>query len=83
MSFDAKLLETVLVCPKSKVALVQEGDSLISTDPTCRLRYAIADGIPNMLVEEATQLSAEEWSAIMQRQGRDWTTGAKLGGGAT
>lgn len=83
MSFDVKLLESVLICPRSKAALVQDGDSLVSAGPACRLRFAIADGIPNMLVEEAAELSPEEWSAIMQRHGRDGVTGAKLPGGAT
>jgi len=83
MSFDAKLLESVLICPRSKGPLIQDGESLVSADPTCRLRFSIAEGIPNMLVEEATELSAEEWSAIMQRHGRDGASGAKLSGGAT
>ena len=83
MSFDAKLLENVLICPRSKGPLVQDGESLVSADPACRLRFAISEGIPNMLVEDAMELSVEEWSAIMQRDGRDGVTGAKLPGGVT
>lgn len=83
MSFDAKLLEGWLVCPKSKSALVRDGDALISVDPQCRFQYAILDGIPNMLIQEATELTSEVWSDIMRRHGRDPVTGAKLEGAVT
>lgn len=76
MSFDPKLLEGILVCPKSKSVLVRDGEALVSIDPRCRLRYEIRDGIPNMLVEEATELSQDAWSEVMQRHGRDGVTGS-------
>ena len=40
----------VLVCPLGKLPLRLEGDTLVCR---CGLRYAIVDGIPNMLAEEA------------------------------
>jgi uncharacterized protein YbaR (Trm112 family) len=49
---DPKLLE-ILVCPKCK------GDLRVTEDPPalncdrCRLRYAVRDGIPIMLIDEA------------------------------
>lgn len=70
MSFDPRLLDGILVCPRSKSPLVRDGDALISVDPACRLRYEIKDGIPNMLMEDATELSVEEWTQVMQRNGR-------------
>jgi uncharacterized protein YbaR (Trm112 family) len=76
MSFDPKLLSSFLRCTRSRAPLVQEGEALISTDPSCRLRYAIVEGIPNMLVEEATELSPAEWGELMRRHGRDAATGA-------
>ncbi|MEX0727329.1 MAG: hypothetical protein WEB58_08660 [Planctomycetaceae bacterium] len=69
--FNTPLLESILVCPKSKAALVQHGDALVSTDPATRMRYDIRDGIPVMLVDEATELSDAEWREIMQQHGRD------------
>ena len=42
----------LLVCPMGKVPLSHEGDTLICT--LCKVRYAIQDEIPNMIVEEAT-----------------------------
>lgn len=50
-----ELLE-ILACPKckQKVGLVDD-DTALQCD-ACRLRYPIVDGIPVMLIEEATQL---------------------------
>lgn len=44
-------LLSLLVCPMGKVALRGEGEFLICT--RCGPRFAINDGIPNMLIEEA------------------------------
>jgi uncharacterized protein YbaR (Trm112 family) len=63
------LLE-ILVCPQSKAALVLDGDTLVSTDPSTRRRYRIEDDIPIMLVEESEQLDPEEWERIMSAHGR-------------
>lgn len=52
MTLDEDLLE-ILVCPKCKGELEyrEEDDALLCHE--CRLRYAIDDGIPVMLVDEA------------------------------
>lgn len=44
------LLE-ILVCPLGKAPLRLEGDALVCT--RCGAAYAVEDGIPNMLVEDA------------------------------
>ncbi len=44
-------LLAILRCPKCKGELHLVPDELICQ--TCRLAYAVADGIPNMLIEEA------------------------------
>lgn len=44
-------LLALLVCPLGKAPLRREGDTLVCT--RCGARYAIKDGIPNMLIEEA------------------------------
>lgn len=51
---DEKLLE-ILACPKCKTAVVQEGDTLRCLSKDCGLVYPIRNGIPVMLVEEATK----------------------------
>ena len=46
------LLE-ILVCPETKLPVVQEGDWLVCSEAQPRRRYPIRDGIPVMLVDEA------------------------------
>ena len=64
MAIDPKLLE-ILVCPVSHAPLREVGGALISTDPTTRLRYRIDGTIPVMLVEEAEEMSEDDWKAAM------------------
>ncbi len=56
---DAKLLE-ILVCPLCKSSLIYrkaEQELICRAD---RLAFAIKDGIPVMLVDEARQMTDEE-----------------------
>ena len=56
---DPKLLE-ILVCPVCKGPLhYRKADKELVCKP-CRLAYAIRDGIPVMLADEARALSSEE-----------------------
>lgn len=56
MALDEELLD-ILVCPKCKGELEyrpegsEDGEALLCHE--CRLRYAVDDGIPVMLVDEA------------------------------
>jgi uncharacterized protein YbaR (Trm112 family) len=55
MTVDRRLLE-ILVCPKCRGDLAyRESDEALDC-PTCRLRYHVRDGIPVMLIDEATPL---------------------------
>ncbi len=55
MSVSPQLL-AILVCPKCKGELeYRETESALVCN-ACRLRYAIRDGIPIMLIDEATPL---------------------------
>jgi uncharacterized protein YbaR (Trm112 family) len=65
---DPDLL-SIMVCPLSHASLVQDADTLVSTDPKTRRRYRIVDDIPNMMIEESEELNEAEWMAIMQRHG--------------
>jgi uncharacterized protein YbaR (Trm112 family) len=75
MPFNFEELENLIVCPGSRTKLMQEGDALVCLDAACRLKFAIRDDIPIMLVDEAVKLTPEEWGDIMQRHARDRTTG--------
>ncbi|GJQ62483.1 MAG: hypothetical protein SCALA702_15360 [Melioribacteraceae bacterium] len=65
----SKDLLDILCCPKTKAELVLDGEFLVSTDSETRLRYRIEENIPVMLVEEAEELSVEEWQQIMEKHG--------------
>ena len=52
MSVDPELLE-ILVCPKCKGELEHREEENALLCHECRLRYAIEDDIPIMLIEEA------------------------------
>lgn len=69
MAFDFKKSRSYLVCPKCHADLVLDGDSLVCTNPDVRLMYPVLEGIPRLLVEEATELTPEAWKAAMQRAG--------------
>jgi uncharacterized protein len=73
--FDNSALIPLLRCPKSHRPLVWDADRITSTDPATRLQFAIIDGIPDMLLEEATQLTVEQWSDVMRRHGKDPVSG--------
>lgn len=75
MPFDYEKVKSILVCPVTKTDLVHDGDALVCVHPDARASYPILDEIPRLLSDEATQLSEEDWSAVMQRHGRDATTG--------
>lgn len=53
MTLSQTLLE-ILVCPKCKGPLDFKPDDPSLACPRCRLRYAIRDDIPIMLIDEAS-----------------------------
>jgi uncharacterized protein YbaR (Trm112 family) len=69
MSNIEKMLP-LLRCPQTHSPLVFDGDSLVSTHAGTRLKYTIKDDIPVMIVDEAVELSEDEWRTIMLRHGQ-------------
>ncbi len=55
MTLSPQLL-AILVCPKCKGDLEYQADKSSLVCPACRLRYAVRDDIPIMLIDEATPL---------------------------
>lgn len=78
MAFELESMNGVLICPKSKSDLVQDGERLICVDPETRLAYPVKDDIPIMLIDDAEELSSEEWQSIMKKCGRNPETGEKV-----
>jgi uncharacterized protein YbaR (Trm112 family) len=63
---DPRLLE-ILVCPRTKTALVYDDARQELVSRAASLAYPIRDGIPIMLEEEARQLDDEEVRALSRR----------------
>ena len=55
MTLPQELL-SILVCPKCKGDLQYRREESSLVCPSCKLRYPVRDGIPIMLVAEATPL---------------------------
>jgi uncharacterized protein YbaR (Trm112 family) len=53
MTLPKDLLD-ILVCPKCRGDLEYRPEEPSLVCPRCRLRYAVRDGIPIMLIDEAT-----------------------------
>lgn len=66
MALDSRLL-AVLACPQDKGPLYYLGDADGLYNPRLHRRYLIRDGIPVMLIDEATAVDAAEHEAIMAR----------------
>ncbi len=67
MAFNFDSVKDILVCPKCKTSLVHEADTLVCRNGECRLQYEIRDDIPVMLIDEATELSPEQWQSIVDK----------------
>ena len=66
MALPRALLDQ-LVCPKSKQPLVYFEAEGFLVCPASRLRYRIEDGVPVLLVDEATEVSAAEIERLLAR----------------
>src|SRR3990167_6397392 len=52
MGLDPSLLE-ILACPHCLSEIKEEGTTLYCVHAPCGLRFAVEDGIPNMLIDDA------------------------------
>jgi uncharacterized protein len=63
MALDPMLLE-ILACPEDKGPLLYFTDEDALYNPRLHRRYAIRDGIPVMLIDEAETVSDEEHARL-------------------
>jgi uncharacterized protein len=65
---DETLL-SILVCPADRgpLLLVGKGDQELLYNPRMRRAYRIEDGIPVLLVDEATEVGDDEHAQLMAR----------------
>ncbi len=66
MALDPLLLE-ILACPEDKGPLWYLEDEDTLYNPRLKRRYAVRDGIPDMLIEDAETVSDEEHERIMAK----------------
>ena len=66
MSLDAKLLQ-ILACPQDKGPLFYFSSDEFLYNPRLQRKYNIVEGIPVMLIDEATSVYASEHEGLVQR----------------
>ena len=66
MALDPQLLE-ILACPQDKGPLLYFEDEDCLYNPRLRRRYAVREGIPIMLIDEAETVSDEEHSRLLAK----------------
>lgn len=66
MELDAKLLE-ILACPDDKGPLLYFQDEDLLYNPRLKRAYAIRDGIPVMLVDEASDVDEAEHNRLLAK----------------
>ena len=65
-ALDERLL-AILACPEDKGPLLYFADEQALYNPRLRRRYAVRDGIPVMLIDEAEQVSDDEDARLMAK----------------
>ena len=66
MTLDPKLLE-ILACPEDKGPLLWCADEEALYNPRLQRRYAVRDGIPVMLIDEAEAVDEAEHDRLLAR----------------
>ncbi len=67
---DERLLE-YLACPEDKGPLLYFADDDLLYNPRLQRSYPIVDGIPVMLIDEATSVSAADHKKLVARAKKD------------
>ena len=65
-SVNSRLLE-ILACPKDKGNLIYLDDEEMFYNPRLQMRYEVRQGIPVMLIDEATTVNQVEHERIMAK----------------
>jgi uncharacterized protein len=73
MALDPLLLE-VLACPEDKGPLLYFEDEERLYNPRLRRSYSVRNGIPNMLIDEATAVDDAEHDRLIDKAGSGGAT---------
>ena len=66
MALDSQLLE-ILACPEDKGPLLYFEDESILYNPRLHRSYEVRDGIPDMLIDEATAVSDADHERLLAK----------------
>jgi uncharacterized protein len=72
VALDPLLLE-ILACPEDKGPLLYFPDEETLYNPRLHRRYLINDDIPNMLIDDADEVAADEHERLMAKARADGT----------
>jgi uncharacterized protein len=70
MTLDARLLE-ILACPDDRGPLLYFADEDSLYNPRTKRRYAVRDGIPIMLIDEAESVDEAEHARLLAKAEAD------------
>jgi uncharacterized protein len=70
VALDPLLLD-ILACPQDKGPLLYFPDEASLYNPRLRRRYAIKDGIPDMLIDDAEDVSDDEHDRLLAKADAD------------
>lgn len=65
-TLDPRLLE-ILACPEDKGPLLYFADESALYNPRLQRRYAVRDGIPVMLIDEAVSVDDDEHARLLAK----------------
>lgn len=66
MALDPKLLD-ILACPEDKGPLLYFSKEAFLYNPRLKRQYRVEDGVPVMLIEEATTVSDDAHAALLAK----------------
>lgn len=70
MALDSTLL-SILACPEDKGPLLYFEDENVLYNPRLQRSYRVEDGIPVMLIDEATDVDADEHGRLVAKAEAD------------
>ncbi len=79
MALDPQLLD-ILVCPEDKEGLLYIEDEDLLYNPRLRRSYAVRDGIPIMLIDEASAVGDTDHDRLMALADEKGITPSGTGG---
>jgi uncharacterized protein YbaR (Trm112 family) len=65
MTQSSESLDDLWRCPQCRGKLQRITDALLCSEATCRLSYPVVDSIPVMLIDQASELSSDDWQSAL------------------